>query len=72
MEENTLELSFEVDVSEGDEEKDRNYSLGDNDDGDLEILTPKLVKIKTQLSVECQCSRLHISMNRPGRPETAG
>ena len=25
MEENTLELSFEVDVSEGDEEKDRNY-----------------------------------------------
>ena len=36
MEENTLELSFEVDVSEGDEEEDRNYSLdSDNDDGDL-------------------------------------
>ena len=66
MEENTLELSFEVDVSEGDEEEDRNYSLdSDNDDpGDLGDFDPKLVKIKTQLSVECQCSQLHISMNR--------
>ena len=42
MEENTLELSFEVDVSEGDEEKDRNYSLdSDNDDGDLGDFDPE-------------------------------
>ena len=42
MEENTLELSFEVDVSEGDEEKDRNYSLdSDNDDGDLGEFDPE-------------------------------
>ena len=42
MEENTLELSFEVDVSEGDEEEDRNYSLdSDNDDGDLGDFDPE-------------------------------
>ena len=42
MEENTLELSFEVDVSEGDEEKDRNYSLdSDNDDRDLGDFDPE-------------------------------
>ena len=42
MEENTLELSFEVDVSEGNEEKDRNYSLdSDNDDGDLGDFDPE-------------------------------
>ena len=46
MEENTLELSFEVDVSpdvsEGDEEKDRNYSLdSDNYDRDLGDFDPE-------------------------------
>ena len=42
MEENTLELSFEVDVSEGDEEKDRNYSLdSDNDDRDFGDFDPE-------------------------------
>ena len=42
MVENTLELSFEVDVSEGDEEEDRNYSLdSDNDDGDLGDFDPE-------------------------------
>ena len=45
MEENTLELSFEVDVSEGHEERiDRNYSLdSDNDDrhGDLGDFDPE-------------------------------
>ena len=42
MEENTLELSFEVDVSKGDEEKDKNYSLdSDNDDGDLGDFDPE-------------------------------